>query len=180
MPLFGHVAGSNLPSPLFHFAAVALTASVVRGRASLDNFPEHVVQRPNEFGRGRVVALLELLYFSGMAPPAIARRNNHGDFVTVMVKCRWIAGSRLVTGITVHTLLRVGAALPLLDDARRRRPMAFEAGFASLGDLRLVGIENRSEAGRGKEEKQPEFPRASWMARTKTLTCTSVSGFYTR
>jgi predicted SnoaL-like aldol condensation-catalyzing enzyme len=101
---------------------MALAATIVRCRASLDNFPEHVVQRPDKFGRSGVVAFFELLDFNVMASRTIIRRNNHCDLVAVMVKRRRIARSRLVAGIAVHTfcawaLLFHCSTMPGVDEA---------------------------------------------------------------
>jgi hypothetical protein len=107
---------------IFHFAAMALAATIVRCRAAFDNFSEHVVERAHEFGRCGVVAFFELLHFSLMASCTVIRRNNHRNLVAVMVKRRRITCSRLVAGIAVHTFLRVAllfhcSTMPGVDDA---------------------------------------------------------------
>src|SRR6516165_10339437 len=71
---------------VFHLAAVALAAAVVRGRSALHNFPKHVVQRPDELGRGSVVALFKLGLFGWVAPRAVIGADDHGNLVSVMVK----------------------------------------------------------------------------------------------
>src|SRR5215469_3040750 len=104
---------------VFHLAAVALAAAVVRGRSALHNFPKHVVQRPDELGRGSVVTLLKLGHFVLVAARAVMGGDDHCTLVTVMVKGRRIAVVCLVARIAVHTALSMSAALPLLNDSRR-------------------------------------------------------------
>src|SRR6266702_8563636 len=103
---------------------MALAATVVCRGAAFDNFSEHVIERSNEFCRRRVVTFFKLLCFGRVASRAIVGSHDYGNFVTVVIECRWIVGARLVAGIAVHAFLRMSAALPLLDDAGRGRRMA--------------------------------------------------------
>ena len=88
-------------SQIFHLAAVALPASVVGRRAAFDYLAQHVVQRPNKLGRRRVVALGELLLFLGVTAPAVIRRDDHRDALSVVLKGRRIVRIGLVAGIAI-------------------------------------------------------------------------------
>ncbi len=116
---------------VFHFAAVALTAAVRGSGTAFDDFPEHVVERADEFrGRG-MVAFFKLRDFAGVAARAVIRRDDDGDALAVMIERRRIIGRCLMAGIAVHTFPGMRAGLPLLHDPRRRAGMAIQA-FLSI------------------------------------------------
>ena len=133
--------GIELPVlQVLHLAAVALPASVVGCRTAFDHLAQHVVQRPDELGRRRVMALGKLLLFLGVTAPAVVRRDDHRDALSVVLKGRRIVLVGLVARIAVHVLLGVGAFPPLLHNARSAAAVAVEAGLAFRGDLTLDAL----------------------------------------
>jgi hypothetical protein len=56
-----------------------------------------------------------------------------------------------MAGITIDALFGVRARLPLFHDARSGRRVAFDAGFAGLGDLRRLRVKKKA-----REENQED------------------------
>jgi hypothetical protein len=145
----------------FHFTAMALPAAVVRSGSAFDDFTEHVIERTDELSGGGVVRLFELLHFRGVTAGAIVRRNDDGDFLAVVVERGGIAGVRLMAGVTVDATFGVRAGLPLIDDPRRRRGMAFEAGLTNRRDLWSLRGKSGSSRERKEQGRQVRFHGAS-------------------
>ena len=96
------------------------------GRA-LDRLGQEVVERSEDVAALRVVAVRELVRLLDVADGAVARRDDRRDVEAVVVVAVGVVGLRLVALHAADSLLGVGAAAPVLDDARVRLLVAFDA-----------------------------------------------------
>src|SRR5271166_3651963 len=82
------------------------------------------------------MALVKLLLFRGMAPPAVVRRDDHTDFLAIVVEGRRVAIVGLVAGVAIHVLLGVRALAPLRHNPRGSAAVAVEAHLRLGRNLR--------------------------------------------
>ena len=133
-------------------------------RDAFDGLGQEVIERGQDLAGLGVVAVLEFLRFGGVAACAVARGDDGGDQLAVVLEAVDIAVLGLVAVDAADAFLGVGAALPVVDDGRRGLTVAVDAllagdghddGFRNLAQLDLAPDDFlRLDQEQGTEEQQ--------------------------
>src|SRR5262249_14433242 len=100
---------------------------IKRHPRSFHSLSQKVVERSENIARCGMMAGRKFVELRLMAARAIARRDDRGNGMAVMVECVGIAFFRLMAFDAAHSLPRVSASFPMVNDAGRRLLVAIDA-----------------------------------------------------